>query len=180
MNNRIPSIEFSQNDYYSSVSKSIPIGAEIARLTIENSSDDCTYSIDSVERIKSNDLFRINPYTGSITVNNSLENSPIQNHLLTIIYRCEHNYQIAHTNLHINILDEKNLLNQTTKSFRFSQNKYLIIFQTSLIKNRRKYLMDFQLISNDDGKRIKPNAQILEGKSLDDEQLGYVTRKNFV
>ena len=95
---------------------------------------------------------------------NSLENSPSQTHLLTIIYRCEHNYYIAHTNLHINILDEKNLVNQTNKSFRFIRKNYLIIFQTSLMKNKKKYLMDFQLISNDDeGKRIQPDAHILEG-----------------
>ncbi|CAF4272027.1 unnamed protein product, partial [Rotaria magnacalcarata] len=56
MNNKIPSVKFSQTDYYSSISKSIPMGAEIARLTIENSAADCTYSIDSVERIKSYDL----------------------------------------------------------------------------------------------------------------------------
>ncbi|CAF4174661.1 unnamed protein product, partial [Rotaria sordida] len=108
INNQIPIIEFSQTDYYSSISKNIPIGAEIARLTIENPSDDCIYSIDSVEKIKSYDLFRINTYTGSITVSNSLVNSQNHKHLLKIIYRCEHNYHIAHTNLHINILDEKN------------------------------------------------------------------------
>ncbi len=165
INNPIPSIEFSQKDYYSSVSKSIPIGVEIARLTIENSANDCTYSIDTVERIKSKDLFRINPYSGSITVMNSLENSPSQTHLLTIIYRCEHSYHIAYTNLHINILDENNLSNQTTKSYRFSQENYLVIFESSLMKNRRKYLMNFELISNDeDGKRIKPDAKILQGK----------------
>ena len=97
---------------------------------------------------------------------NSLENSQSQTHLLTIIYRCEHNYHIAYTNLHINILDDKNLSNQTMKSYRFTQENYLIIFETSLMKGRRKYLMDFELISDDeDGKRIKPNARILQGKT---------------
>lgn len=164
INNRIPSLKFGQNDYYSSVSKNIPIGAEIARLTIENSPTDCIYAINSVERIKSYDLFRINPNTGSIIVNNSLVNSPSQTHLLKIIYQCEHNYHVAHTNLHINILDEKNTFNQTKKSFRFSQDHYLVIFETSLIKNRSKNLMNFELISNNnDGIKLKPNAKILQG-----------------
>ncbi|CAF3290402.1 unnamed protein product [Rotaria socialis] len=164
MNNKIPSVKFSQTDYYSSISKSIPMGAEIARLTIENSAADCTYSIDSVERIKSYDLFRINAYSGSITVSNSLVNSQSQAHLLKIVYRCQHNYHIAHTNLHINILDEKNPFNQTQKSFRFSQDNYLIIFETSLMKNRPKHLVDFELISNnDDGIRRKPDAKIIRG-----------------
>ncbi|CAF3595684.1 unnamed protein product [Adineta steineri] len=167
INNQIPSIEFPQNDYYTSISKNIPLGAEIARLTIDNSVNDCTYSIDTVEKIKSKDLFRIDSFSGSVTVINSLENSSSQTHLLTIIYRCQHNYHIAHTNLHIQILDEKNLLNKTTNSYRFSQENYLIIFETSLIKNRRKYLMNFELISNDDEeKRRIPNAKILQGDPL--------------
>ncbi|CAF1009126.1 unnamed protein product, partial [Rotaria sordida] len=167
INNQIPVIEFSQTDYYSSISKNIPIGAEIARLTIENPSDDCIYSIDSVEKIKSYDLFRINTYTGSITVSNSLVNSQNHKHLLKIIYRCEHNYHIAHTHLHINILDEKNSLNQTNKLFRFSQDNYLIIFETSLIKNRKKYLINFELINNNDHRiKIKSDAKILEGDPL--------------
>ncbi|UJR27505.1 hypothetical protein I4U23_008789 [Adineta vaga] len=169
VNNPMPSIAFSQPDYYSSISKNIPIGAEIARLTIENSANDCTYSINSVERIKSKDLFHINPSSGSITVMNSLENSPSQMHLLTILYRCQHNYEIANTNLHINILDERNLLNQTRKSFQFVQEHYLIIFETSLIQNRRKYLIDLELMSNeneDERKRIQSNAQILQGDPL--------------
>ncbi len=165
MNNRIPTVKFSQPDYYSSVSKNIPIGAEIAHLTIESSSDDCLYSIDTVERIKSKDLFRINPYTGSITVLNSFENSSSQTHLLTILYRCEHNSHIAYTYLHVNILDDNNLVNQTNKSFRFTREIYLVIFETSLIQNQRKYLMNFQLI-NDEGIRIKPQAKIIQGKSI--------------
>ena len=60
VNNPIPTMTFAQPEYYSSVSKSIPIGAEIARLTIENPGNDCAYSINSVERIKSKDLFHIN------------------------------------------------------------------------------------------------------------------------
>lgn len=158
-------MKFGQTDYYSSVSKSIPIGAEIAHLTIENSSDDCLYSIDTVERIKSKDLFRINSYTGSITVLNSMENSSSQTHLLTILYRCEHNSHIAYTNLHVNILDENNFVNQTKTSFRFTQETYLLIFETSLIQNQKKYLMNFQLI-NDEGLRIKPQAKIIQGNSI--------------
>ncbi|CAF5222516.1 unnamed protein product, partial [Rotaria magnacalcarata] len=124
---------------------------------------DCTYSIDSVERIKSYDLFRINAYSGSITVSNSLVNSQSQVHLLKIVYRCPHTYHIAHANLHINILDEKNSFNQTKKSFRFNQDNYLIIFETSLMKNRRKHLVDFELISNNnDGIRRKPDAKIIQ------------------
>ena len=165
VNNRIPTVKFSQTDYYSSVSKSIPTGVEIAHLTIENSSDDCLYSIDTVERIKSKDLFRINQYTGSITVQNSLENSPSQTHLLTILYRCEHNSHIAYTNLHVNILDENNFHNQTKKLYRFTQENYLVIFETSLIPNQRKYLMNFQLINNE-GIRIKPQAKIIQGKFI--------------
>jgi hypothetical protein len=166
VNNRISIMKFSQTDYYSSVSKSIPIGVEIAHLTIENSSDDdCLYSIDSFERIKSKDLFRINPYTGSITVQNSLENTSSQIHRLTILYRCEHNSHIAYTNLHVNILDENNYLNQTKKSFRFTQDIYLVIFETSLIQNQRKSIMNFQLI-NDEGIRIKSQAKIIQGKKL--------------
>ena len=170
INNQITSVKFSQKNYYSSVSKNIPIGVEIARLTIENSSDDCVYSIDTVERIKSYDLFRINSSTGSITVMNSLVNCSSQRHLLTILYYCEHNYHIAYTNLHINILNEKSLLNQTMKLYRFTQDNYLIIFQTSL-KKMTKYLMKFELISNDDDDDMmtkektirKPNAKILHG-----------------
>ncbi|CAF1436676.1 unnamed protein product, partial [Adineta ricciae] len=168
VNNSVPSMEFSQRDYYSSISRNIPIGAEIARLSIENPASDCSYSIDTVERIKSKDLFRINPSSGSITVMNSLVNSASQTHLLTILYRCQHNYQIAHTNLHINILDERNLSNQTKKSYQFMQDNYLVIFETSLAANRRKYLMNFELINYDEEgiNRIPSNAQILRGDPL--------------
>jgi len=165
VNNQIPLRRFSQNDYYSSVSKSIPIGVEIAHLTIENPGNDCIYSIDRVERIKSRNLFHINSYTGSITVLNSLENSSSQRHFLTIIYHCKHNSYITSTNLYINILDEKNLFNQTNEFYRFTQENYLIIFESSLIKNQKKSLINFQLINNN-GIRIKPQAKILEGDPL--------------
>jgi hypothetical protein len=164
--NPLPVVKFSQTDYFSSVSKNIPIGVEIARLTIDNGSDDCTYSIDAVERIKSTDLFRINPYSGSITVGRSLEDSVRQTHLLTILYRCEHNYHLAYTQLHVQILDEKNALNQTKKPNRFTQDNYLLIFETTLVKHRRKYLMDFYLTSHDEeATRIQSNAKILQGKN---------------
>ena len=159
-----PLVKFSQTDYFSSVSKNIPIGVEIARLTIDNGSDDCTYSIDAVERIKSTDLFRINPYSGSITVGRSLEDSVRQTHLLTILYRCEHNYHLAYTQLHVQILDEKNALNQTKKAYRFTQDNYLVIFETTLVKHRRKYLMDFYLTSHDEeATRVPSNPKIVQG-----------------
>ena len=164
--NPVPVVKFSQTDYFSSVSKNIPIGVEIARLTIDNGSDDCIYSIDAVERIKSTDLFRINPYSGSITVGRSLEDSVRQTHLLTILYRCEHNYHLAYTQLHVQILDEKNALNQTKKTFRFVQDNYLLIFESSLVKHRRKYLMHFDLTSSDDeATRLPANPKILQGKN---------------
>lgn len=163
INNQIPTIKFSQTDYYSSISKNIPIGVEIAHVTIENPAEDCVYSIDSVERLKSKDLFRINPYTGSVSVLNSLETSSNPKHFLTILYRCEHQSHIAYTKLHINILDEKTLVNQTKKSFRFLQDNYLIIFPTTLIPNQKKSLVDFQLI-NDEGIIKLPQAKIIHGK----------------
>ena len=86
---RIPSINFAQTDYYNSISKSIPIGVEIARLTIDHGYKDCLYSIETVEQIKSKELFRIDPYSGAILVNQSLENVLGQKHLLIILYRCD-------------------------------------------------------------------------------------------
>ena len=165
MNNQIPTVKFGQTDYFSSVSKSLPIGAEIAHLTIENSANDCLYTIDSVERIKSKDLFRIDPYTGSITVLNSLETSSNAKHLLTILYRCEHQSLIAHTRLHINILDENNFVNHTTTTFRFARENYLVIFETSLIPNQRKSLLNLQLI-NDEGAHQQPRSKIIQGDPL--------------
>ena len=166
INNQIVPIRFSQTDYYSSISKSIPIGAEIARITIDNSADDCLYSIDTVERIKSKDLFHINPYTGSVTVVQTLENSSTNKHLLTVIYRCESNLYVTSTNLHVNILDEKNLLNQTKPStIRFTQSMYLIIFESSLRENQQRKLLDLQLI-NDENEQIQSNVQILQGDPL--------------
>ena len=162
---QVPVIAFAQTDYYSSISKSIPVGVEIARLTIDNGAESCRYSIDAVERIKSKDLFRIHPSSGSVIVNQSLENSLRQTHLLTIVYRCEHNYQLASTQLHVQILDEKSNINQTKKSYRFTRENYLVLFETSLVQNRQKYLMDFQLISQDEeNTRIKSDAKILQGK----------------
>ena len=162
---QVPVIAFSQTDYYSSISKSIPVGVEIARLTIDNGAEGCRYSIDAVERIKSKGLFRINPTSGSVIVNQSLENSLRQTHLLTIVYRCEHNYQLTSTQLHVQILDEKSTLNQTKKSYRFVRDNYLVLFETSLVPHRQKSLLDFQLLSQDEETtRTKSDAKILQGK----------------
>jgi hypothetical protein len=127
--------------------------------------NNCTYNIHSVERIKSQNFFHIDPYSGSITIIQSLENSLNDKHLLTIIYYCQLNFHIVYTRLHINILDKKYLKNQINNSYRFSQENYLIIFETSLIKYQKKYLINLELINNDyQNKRIKPDAQIVEGK----------------
>jgi hypothetical protein len=164
MNDQSALIHFSQTDYYSSVSKNLPIGIEIARLTIENPSDNCTYDIHSVERIKSKEFFRIDSSSGSITIIQSLEKSISKKNLLTIIYRCEDISQLAFTRLHINILDKEKLRNEGNNFYRFSQENYLVIFETSLISNQKKYLIDLELRSeNIYGKRIKPDAQIIEG-----------------
>ncbi|CAF5205524.1 unnamed protein product, partial [Rotaria magnacalcarata] len=129
--------------------------------------DNCTYHIHSAERIKSKNLFRIDPNSGSITNIQPLGKSMSQKHLLTIIHRCESLSQIAYARLHINIVDEETPKNQTDYSYRFSQDNYLVIFETSLIKNQKKYLIDLELISNDhDEQRIKPDAQIIEGDPL--------------
>ena len=160
-------MHFSRTDYYSSVSKNIPIGIEIGRLTIENSVDNCTYDIHSVERIKSKDFFHIHPYSGSVTIIQSLEKSISEKHLLTIIYHCQYPSDIAYTRLHINILNTEKSRNQTNNSYRFSRDNYLVIFETSLINNQKKYLIDLELVSNENyGNRIKPDAQIIEGKKL--------------
>jgi hypothetical protein len=152
-------------DYYSSVSKNLPTGIEIAHLTIENSIDNCIYAIHSVERIKSKDFFYINPYSGSVTLTQSLQNSINKKHLLTIMYHCQSISQIAYARLHINILDKDKSRNSTNNSYRFSQKNYLVIFETSLINKQKKYLINLDLISNEnEGRRIKPDAQIIEGR----------------
>ena len=92
-----------------------------------------------------------------------MESSSNPKHLLTIVYRCEHHSQIASTKLHVNILDEKNFHNQTKKSFRFTQENYLVIFETSLVPKQKKYLMNF-LLSNEEGMTIKPQAKIIQGR----------------
>ncbi|CAF1545949.1 unnamed protein product [Rotaria magnacalcarata] len=167
IDDRHPLISFSQADYYTTVSRTIPIGSRITELTIENLLDNCTYHIHSAERIKSKNLFRIDPNSGSITNIQPLGKSMSQKHLLTIIHRCESLSQIAYARLHINIVDEETPKNQTDYSYRFSQDNYLVIFETSLIKNQKKYLIDLELISNDhDEQRIKPDAQIIEGDPL--------------
>ena len=78
------------------------------------------------------------------------------------------------TRLHIQILDEKSSFNQTKKNYRFSQKNYLVMFETSLIKDRRRILMKFELINNDleDKISIKSNARIIEGKKK--------KKKNFI
>jgi len=118
-----------------------------------------------MERIKSQNFFHIDPYSGSITIIQSLEKSLNDKHLLTIIYYCQFNFHIAYTRLHINILDKKKLKNQINNLYRFSQENYLIIFETSLINHQKKYLINLELINNDyQDKRIKPDAQIIDGK----------------
>ncbi|CAF3379747.1 unnamed protein product, partial [Rotaria sp. Silwood2] len=164
INDKRSLIYFAQTDYYISVLKNITINSKITHLTIENSFDNCTYNIHSVERIQSKDLFRIDSYTGLITNIQSLEKSMNKKHLLTIIYHCKNISHIAYTRLHINILDKEKSKNQTNNSYRFSQDNYLVIFETSFINNQKKYLIDLELINNDYyGKRIKPDAQIIEG-----------------
>ncbi len=161
-------IDFSQTDYYSSVSKTIPIGIEIARLTINNRMDNCTYNIHSIERIKSNEFFHINAYTGSITIIQSLEKSFYNKHLLNIIYYCQSISYITSTRLHINILDKKSK-NLQKNSYRFSQENYLIIFETSLISQEKRYLMNFELIEKNHYpvKRIQSDVQIIQGKQIE-------------
>jgi hypothetical protein len=164
MHDKFTLIHFSQTDYYSSVSKNLPIGIEIARLTIENPSENGTYDIHSVERIKSKDFFRIDSSSGSITIIQSLEKSISEKNVLTIIYRCQYTSQIAFTRLHINILDKESMRNQANNLYRFNQENYLVIFETSLISNQKKNLINLELKSNNNyGKRIKPEAQIIEG-----------------
>ncbi|CAF0982632.1 unnamed protein product, partial [Rotaria sordida] len=168
INDKRSLIYFSQLDNYISVSKDIPIGTKIKRLTIENSFNNCTYNIHSVERIQSKDLFHIDSYSGTITNIQLLEKFMNKKHLLTIIYRCENISQIAYTRLHIKILDKEKSNNQINNSYRFTQDNYLVIFETSLINNQKKYLIDLELINNNDhdGKKIKPDAQIIEGDPL--------------
>ena len=145
INDKSSVIHFPRKDYYSSVSKTLPIGIEIAHLIIENPMNNCTYAIHSVERIKSKDLFYINPHSGSVTTIQSLQKSITNKHLLTIIYHCPSLSQMTSTRLHINILDK----DKSSKDFyRFNQDNYLIIFETSFIKNQKKYLMNFELINN--------------------------------
>jgi hypothetical protein len=127
--------------------------------------DNCTYNIHSVERIKSKNFFHIDPYSGSISIIQSLEKSINVKHLLTIIYQCQYISYITSTRLHINILDKKKLKNQKNNLYRFSQENYLIIFETSLINHQKKYLINLELINNDyQEKKIKPDAQIIEGR----------------
>jgi hypothetical protein len=127
--------------------------------------NNCTYNIHSIERIKSKNFFHINPYSGSITILQSLEKSINDKHLLTISYYCQYNSHIAYTRLHINILDKKRLRNRRNNLYRFSQENYLIIFETSLINQQKKYLINLELINNYyQDKRIRPDAQIIEGK----------------
>lgn len=146
------------------VSKYIPIGTNVTQLTVENPSDNCTYKIHSVERIKSKNLFHIVPYSGLITNIQLLIHSLNRKHSLIITYHCEKLSRFASTRLHINLFDEEKLKNQTKNSYRFSQENYLIIFQTTLIHNQPKHLIDLELISNDHyGERKKPDAQIIEG-----------------
>ncbi|CAF4182374.1 unnamed protein product, partial [Rotaria sordida] len=168
INDKRSLIYFSQLDNYISVSKDIPIGTKIKRLTIENSFNNCTYNIHSVERIQSKDLFHIDSYSGTITNIQLLEKFMNKKHLLTIIYRCENISQIAYTRLHIKILDKEKSNNQINNSYRFTQDNYLVIFETSLINNQKKYLIDLELINNNEhkGKKIKPDAQIIEGDPL--------------
>ncbi|CAF1202193.1 unnamed protein product, partial [Adineta steineri] len=167
MNDKHVLMHFSQADYYTSVSKNLPIGIEIAHLTIENPSDNCTYNIHSVERIKSKDFFHIDSYSGSITIIQSLENSLSEKHLLTIIYQCQYSTQLAFTRLHINILDKDKLKFQTNHFYRFTRDNYLVIFESTLMNNQKRSLINLELINNKNYKdRIKPDAQIIQGDPL--------------
>ncbi|UJR21665.1 hypothetical protein I4U23_024742 [Adineta vaga] len=166
-NIQLPQIHFSQTDYYSSVSKNLPIGIEIARLTIENPFENCTYKIHSVEKIKSKDFFRIHPLSGSIIIIQSLENSISEQHLLSIVYHCSSISYLTFTRFHINILDKERLKYQGNHFYRFSHDNYLVIFETSLIRNQKKYLLDLELVNNKNyAKRIRSDAQIIEGDPL--------------
>jgi hypothetical protein len=163
-NDKFQLTHFSQTDYYSSVSKTIPIGIEIARLTIENGNDNCTYNIHSIERIRSKEFFHIDAHSGSITIIQSLEKSLYKKHLLNIIYYCSFNSYITSTRVHINILDKKSKDLQKNLH-RFSQENYLIIFETSLVNQEKRDLISLELIDrNHPGKRFQPDAQIIQGK----------------
>ncbi|CAF0721029.1 unnamed protein product [Adineta ricciae] len=164
---QLPAIQFSQTDYYSSVSKNLPTGIEIARLTIENPLENCTYNIHSVEKIKSKDFFRIHPFLGSITIIQSLENSISTEHQLSIVYQCPLISHLAFTRLHITVLDRERMRYQNNNLYRFSHENYLAIFETSPINNQKKYFLTLELINNKNyAKRIKPDAQIIEGDPL--------------
>lgn len=137
---------------------------EISRLTLNNPSTNCTYEILSVERIHSKQFFRIDSRSASITIAQSLIKSSSDKHLLTMIYRCQDPFQIASTRLHIDILENKSF-EQRKNIYRFSQEYYLIVFATSFTQQQKRYLMDFQLVNNENPReRIPSDVQIIQGK----------------
>ena len=147
------------------------MGVEIARLTIESRKKNCTYRIHSIERMKSREFFRIDAHSGSITIVQSLKKSFHEKHLLNIIYHCPDTNYITSTRVHINILDKKSK-DLRANRYRFSREMYLIVFETSLISEEKRYLMKFELIERDDpARRIQSDAQIIQGKQLKSRQI---------
>ena len=130
---------------------------------MENPQENCTYQIHSVEKVQSKTFFRINSSSGSVTILQSLENSFNEKHRLIINYFCPISANMISTRLHINILDNKRLMDQRENFYRFSQEKYLIVLESSLRRFEKKYLMNFELINNQE-QRIKSDVQILEGE----------------
>ena len=130
----------------------------------------CLYKIHSVERIQSRNLFRIDPHSGSILVTYSLENTIDVKHVLTVIYHCQNDSQLAHTRLHITLQNGEPLDKRIMDSYRFTQEHYLVLFETSFLVNQIRTLLSLALIGNDqDGRRAKSNAHIVKGR--DNERL---------
>jgi hypothetical protein len=158
-------VRFARADCYTTVSRNVSSGTEIARLTVDYPARDCLYKIHSVERIQSKDLFRIDPHSGSILIAHSLENSLDEKHLLSVIYHCANHSQLAHTRLHITLRKSETADNRSMELYRFAQEHYLVLFETSPSVNQTKALLNLTLIScNDDGRRTKPNAHIIKGR----------------
>lgn len=139
---------------------------EISRLSAIHATPHCIYQILSVERSHSQQFFHIDSHSGSITIGQSLSRSSSNKHLLNIIYQCPDIFHVASTRLHIDILENKSL-EQKKNTYRFNQENYLLVFETSFIQQEKKYLMDFWLINHEYPKeRIRSDVQIIQGICL--------------